>query len=230
MKHRFTAWGLAALVAFTGFAAYADGVEQMSRLLKTGDSAASATAAQKAAAANGDPLAIRLTPDRTKILRLRENAASVIVANPAHATVSLDSPRLLILMPREPGTTSFTVLNAAGKVLLERNIIVSGAQPQYVRVRRVCGNDNACQSSSYHYCPDGCFEVTPVTHEGSGNIPEVQGAAAPAAAAAEAAQNVEGAASEEPMIVEELEGPAPDSGDSAEEMPEDMPETLEGQQ
>jgi len=221
MKHRFMAWGLAAFIALTGSAVFADGVEQMSRLLKAGDSATAATAAQKTTAPKGDPLAIRLTPDRTKILRLRENAASVIVANPAHAAVTLDSPRLLILMPREPGTTSFTVLNAAGKVLLERNIIVSGAQPQYVRVRRVCGGDNACQTSNYYYCPDGCFEVTPVVHEGNANIPEVQGAGTAATTDAPAAD------SEQPMIVEELEGPAPDSGENAEDQ---QPETPEGQE
>lgn len=225
MKYALMACGFATLLAFTGTAAFADGVEQMSRLLKAGDSTTNTAPAQKAATPKGDPLAIRLTPDRTKILRLRENAASVIVANPAHASVTLDSPRLLILMPRQPGTTSFTVLNAAGKVLLERNIIVSGAQPQYVRVRRVCGSDSGssgCQSSNYYYCPDGCFEVTPVTDEGSNNIPEVQGSGGGAALAAEAAA----ANGEQPMIVEEMEGPMPESDLN----PDEEPEIMEGQE
>lgn len=104
---------------------------------------------------------IRLTPDTTKIIRLNEDAASVIVANPMHADIVLDSPRLLVVMPRQPGTTLFTVLNAEGKTLLETNVIVSGtAKPQYVRIRRACsGQQQGCMPSSYYYCPDGCYEV-----------------------------------------------------------------------
>lgn len=212
----FLAWGFAALLALTPCAASADGVVEMTRLLKAGDSAA----AEKAAARPtlGDPRAIRLTPDRTKILRLRENAASVIVANPAHAAVTLDSPRVLILMPREPGTTSFTVLNAAGRVLLERNIIVSAAQPQYVRVRRICGNARDCAPSNYYYCPDGCFEVTPVVNDNNANIPEIQGGAMPADT---------GPVPQDNMIVEEMEGPMMTDDDMLEDdMPpdSDMPE------
>lgn len=199
MRYPFAVWGLAALLAFGAGTACADGIDEMTRLLKAGDATAEKTVARQAP--GGDPRAIRLTPDRTRILRLRENAASVIVANPAHAAVTLDSPRLLILMPREPGTTSFTVLNAEGKILLERNIIVSGtAQPQYVRVRRVCGdNTQGCQPSNYYYCPDGCFEVTPVVHEDSGSVPEVPGGAG--------AFPGDGAGDAGSMIVEEMEGP-----------------------
>src|SRR6218665_1510441 len=160
MKQYITAFGLGVLLLAAALPALADGIEQMSRLIKGGDSAAASTAPARAGL--GDTGAIRLSPDRTKVLRLRENAASVVVANPAHASVILDSPKLLILMPREPGTTSFTVMNAEGKVLLERNIIVTGTQRQYVRVRRVCGNARDCAPSNYYYCPDGCFEVTPV--------------------------------------------------------------------
>ncbi|MDP2206029.1 MAG: pilus assembly protein N-terminal domain-containing protein [Alphaproteobacteria bacterium] len=225
MRHHFTVWVIAALLGLAAAPAAADGMTEMTRLLKGGDSALmqgqTATAAKTTV--SGDPKAIRLTPDRTKILRLRESAASVIVANPAHATVTLDSPRLLILMPREPGTTSFTVLNAAGKVLLERNIIVSAVQPQYVRVRRVCGNANDCQPSNYYYCPDGCFEVTPVVHENNANIPEVQGNAA--------AAGVTAPIPEDPMIAEEIEGPMPteDDGILEDDAPDSASDALEGE-
>jgi hypothetical protein len=219
MKHYIAAFGLGILLCVAAPAAHADGIEQMTRLLKGGDSAAAgsttAVAGNQAAKTLGDSDAIRLSPDRTKVLRLRENAASVVVANPAHASVILDSPRLLIVMPREPGTTSFTVLNAEGKELLTRNIIVSATQPQYVRVRRVCGNARDCAPSNYYYCPDGCFEVTPVAHENSGDIPEIQGGAP---AATPAPDN---------MIVEEVEGPrisdeTPDDVDAPDDL--EMPE------
>ena len=210
MKQYITAFGLGVLLLSAALPARADGMEQMTRLLKGGDSAAASTATSRAP----DTGAIRLSPDRTKVLRLREKAASVVVANPAHASVILDNPQLLILMPRQPGTTAFTVLNAEGKVLLERNIIVSAVEPQYVRVRRVCGNARGCTPSNYYYCPDGCFEVTPVVHENE-EIPEVQGnaptvvtTAAPAAAS---------------MIVEEIEGPmiVDEAADEETEQPAD---------
>lgn len=226
MRHHFTAWVIAALLGLAATPATADGVTEMTRLLKGGDSAAvQGQTAPAKATVSGDPRAIRLTPDRTKILRLRESAASVIVANPAHAAVTLDSPRLLILMPREPGTTSFTVLNAAGKVLLERNIIVSAAQPQYVRVRRICGNARDCEPSNFYYCPDGCFEVTPVVHDNSSNIPEVQGGA-PAAA-----QGITAPIPEDPMIIEEIEGPmsVEDDGVLEDNASDDANDALEGQ-
>lgn len=217
MKHYIAAFGLGLMLSLAALPAGADGIEQMTRLLKGGDSQTTSTSASsQPALSQGDKDAIRLSPDRTKVLRLRENAASVVVANPAHASVILDSPRLLIVMPREPGVTSFTVLNAEGKELLTRNIIVSATQPQYVRVRRVCGNARDCAPSNYYYCPDGCFEVTPVAHENSGDIPEIEGGAT---AAAPAGDN---------MIVEEIEGPriSDDAADEDVEMPADieMPE------
>lgn len=218
MKQYITAFGLGVLLLAAALPARADGIEEMTRLIKGGDSAVASKAAL------GDTGAIRLSPDRTKVLRLRENAASVVVANPAHASVILDSPKLLILMPREPGTTSFTVMNAEGKVLLERNIIVTGTQPQYVRVRRVCGQERGCAPSNYYYCPDGCFEVTPVVNEVNEEIPEVQGGAP---------TPVVGATAPAPdnMIVEETEGPmiVDDTADEEAEQPADNNDATEAE-
>lgn len=117
--------------------------------------------------------ALRLTMNKDQIIRLNQDAASVIVNNPAHAEVLLDSPRLLIVMPRAPGATSFTVLNSAGDIILRRDIIVASTEPKYVRIRRMCnGNDASCIPAAYYYCPDGCYEVTPVGETASGgNVP-----------------------------------------------------------
>lgn len=49
---------------------------------------------------------IRLTPNESHILHLNRNAASVIVANPVHAGVFLDTPRVLVIVPGTPGATS----------------------------------------------------------------------------------------------------------------------------
>lgn len=109
---------------------------------------------------------IRITPDTTRIVKLEQDAASVIVTNPLHARVLLDTPRTLIVMPRTPGTTPVTVLNARGETILQKTIVVSTtAQSKYVRIRRMCGQTGSggdCVPTSYFYCPDGCYEVSPV--------------------------------------------------------------------
>ncbi|MCK4945395.1 MAG: pilus assembly protein N-terminal domain-containing protein [Alphaproteobacteria bacterium] len=134
--------------------ALAGGFDYMSTLMNGTDVSADTS--------SGDGI-LRLTPDKNELIRLNQNAASVIVNNPVHAEVLLDSPRLLIIMPRKPGTTSFTVLNARGETILQKNIIVTSVQSNYVRIRRICaGGDDTCVPAAYYYCPDGCYEVTPV--------------------------------------------------------------------
>lgn len=120
--------------------------------------------ANKAQGAKSESGILRLTPDKDVVVRLEQDASSVIVNNPRHASVLLDNPRLLIVMPRLPGTTSFSVLNAKGETIMQKTVIVSAAEKNYIRVRRAClPNDTSCNAAGYYYCPDGCYEVTPVT-------------------------------------------------------------------
>ena len=112
---------------------------------------------------------IRISPDKTEMVRLDEDAASIIVSNPAHANVMMDSPRLLLLAPRQPGATQFTVLNAEGKVIMQRHIIVVGPEKSYVRVRRACINGNSsCEPTTVYYCPSGiCHDVELLAGQGN---------------------------------------------------------------
>lgn len=104
---------------------------------------------------------IRISPNQPKILHLKENAVSVIISNPTHATVILDTPRVLIIIPKEPGATAFTVLNAKGDVIIEKNILVSARVNEHVRIRRVCSEDDtSCVSQEVFYCPNGCYAVS----------------------------------------------------------------------
>ena len=179
---KFLTGALLALVIFSAGYARADGGDSGSSQV----SGSSSVESPALAGANSDILAspeenpVRLTPDRTRILRLDQDAASVVVTNPRHAQVILETPRLLIIMPREPGATAFTVLDRQGQTILERSIIVSGAQQKYVRIRKSCAgsDDPSCAPSAYFYCPDGCYEVSPVSgDQGQGNVPEMSGAA-----------------------------------------------------
>lgn len=105
---------------------------------------------------------IRLTPDKLEIVRFDEDAASVLVGSSKHLNMVLDTPRTAILIPREPGSTSFTVLNGRGQVIMERHVIVASPKQDYVRVRRSCVNadgNKACQEYSVFFCPDMCHKV-----------------------------------------------------------------------
>ena len=144
-----TALTIVASILFTAPAAFADGTAELTRLIDNkNDSAAMA-------AESANSTIIRLTPDRTKVIRLDRDAASVIVTNPAHASVMLDSPRLLIVMPRQPGATSFTVLNAAGESILERDVIVTAAHCIHT--------DNGVNASARFTTADGRHQAQ-VTH------------------------------------------------------------------
>ena len=190
-------WGLA--IAALGIEslvlaslARADGADVLERLIEptapvsgkadTG-SAPAAVSTTQAAAQQQAPTPknniIHLTPDRTEVIRLQEDATSVVVTNPAHASVVLDTPRLLVVMPRQPGATSFFVLNQAGEKILERDVVVSTAPNQYVRIRRACADGQQCAPDAFYYCPDGCYEVTTVPPTGSINAPTLGGGSTP---------------------------------------------------
>jgi len=112
---------------------------------------------------------IRLTPNESHILHLNRNAASVIVANPAHAGVFLDTPRVLVIVPGTPGATSFTVLDVEGNEIMRRDVIISERQNKYVRIQRICAGSGGCVPSSVYFCPDGCHQVS-TTGRDSGSV------------------------------------------------------------
>ena len=120
--------------------------------------------------------ALDVSPDGPLIINLREDAKSVIVGNPNHASVSLDNPRLLIINAGMPGVTSLTVLSADGRVILSDKIISGGAAQGYVRIQNACINsDGPCQPVRMFYCEEGsaCHNVV-VAEEAPASAP-VQG-------------------------------------------------------
>jgi len=105
---------------------------------------------------------LNLTPDKSELVRLDREAASVVVGNPGKITVMLDTPKLAVIIPRGPGATYFTVLDKDSNVIMQRHVIVASPKKNYVRVRRSCGNaaqGTACTPTSVYYCPDMCHEV-----------------------------------------------------------------------
>ena len=114
---------------------------------------------------------LNLTPDKSIIVRLDRPAASVLVGNDAHVNVMIDTPTTLVIIPRMPGASYFTVLDQERRILMKRHVIV-GSAGQYVRVRRSCGtNSSTCQHTSTFYCPEGmCHPIE--TQQRPGNPPE----------------------------------------------------------
>ncbi len=104
---------------------------------------------------------IEMTPDKSELVRIDQDAASIIVGNPNHLSIMAESARLLVLVPREAGATYFTVLNGKGEVIMQRHVLVAAPKEKYVRVRRSCvGSANKnCQETSVYYCPDMCHQI-----------------------------------------------------------------------
>jgi hypothetical protein len=126
---------------------------------------------------------LEVSPDGPQIIHLSEDAGTVIVGNPAHATVAMDNPRMLIVNAGIPGLTSLTVLSRTGKVILSDKIIVNGATENYVRVRNACINvGEGCQPTRMFYCETGT-----ACHNVIVNEPVVSGAGSVAGADATAA-------------------------------------------
>ncbi|MCB1532139.1 MAG: pilus assembly protein N-terminal domain-containing protein [Alphaproteobacteria bacterium] len=105
--------------------------------------------------------ALKLTPDKSELVRLDADAASVIIGNPAHVSVLAENSRLLVFIPRAPGATYVTVLGNDGNVVMQRHVIVATPKEKYVRIRSTCAaseNEN-CQTTQVYYCPDMCHAI-----------------------------------------------------------------------
>lgn len=128
---------------------------------------------------------VKITPDKSELIRLEKDAATIIVGNPAHLSVLAESTKTLVLVPRTPGATHFTVLDNKGNVIMQRHAIVASPKKEYVRIRRTCAGSSSegCAETSVFYCPGMCHEIA-VASEASDSS-----AAASAAAAAEAASS-----------------------------------------
>lgn len=104
--------------------------------------------------------AIKLTPDKSEIVNLDKAAASIIIGNPLHASVVMDTAQRLIVTPRTPGATHMTVLDSDGSIVMQRHILVVSPKEKYVRIRRSCGGAEGCEPTSVYYCPEGlCHQV-----------------------------------------------------------------------
>lgn len=105
---------------------------------------------------------LNLSPDKSELVRLDRDAHSVIIGNPDHVKIVLDTPRLAVVIPKATGATYFTILDKDGGVVMQRHVVVSAPKQDYVRIRRSCGTvpqGTDCKPTSVYFCPDMCHEI-----------------------------------------------------------------------
>jgi len=129
---------------------------------------------------------LKISPDKSELVRLDKDAGSIIIGSPSHLSVLADSARTLVLVPQIPGATYVTILDKQGNVLMQRHVIVASPKKKYVRIRKSCNGDaDNCQPTQVYYCPDMCHKVNvaqeAVASQTSGEDIENSGGSAPQA-------------------------------------------------
>ncbi len=111
---------------------------------------------------------LRVSLDKPEIIRLDRDAVNVIVGSNENLRVVPDTNRNLVLIAKKPGSTYFRALDADGKVIMQRHVIIGSPNKNYIRIRRACANGTpGCKQYSVYYCPDMCHEVN-VVQDASG--------------------------------------------------------------
>ena len=110
---------------------------------------------------------LRLTPDRSEIIELDKSVNRVIIGNEVHINVMLDTAKRLIIVPRIPGATFFSVLDGEGNIIMQRHVVVANPKEKYVRVRQPCRGTDACMPIRMYYCPEMCHEIAIVGEDGT---------------------------------------------------------------
>lgn len=102
---------------------------------------------------SGQVFALDISPDSPRIVQLSEDASSVIIGNPEHASVAMDNPRLLLITAKRPGMTGLTVLGKNGQVILQENLIINGPTQNFIRIKNACINGgDGCQPTRMFHC------------------------------------------------------------------------------
>lgn len=128
-------------------------------------SAASPVAPNDGNAAEITPL--RISPDKPEVIQLDREAVNILVGSEQHLRVVPDTNRTVVLIPKQPGSTYFKALDADGKVIMQRHVIIGAPKSNYIRIRRACASDDKeCKQYSMYYCPDMCHEVSVAGRDG----------------------------------------------------------------
>jgi hypothetical protein len=74
--------------------------------------------------------------DQAALMKLPEKVATIVIGNPLIADVAVQSGGLVVVTGKGYGATNLIVLDRAGTVLMERQVVVRGATDHTVSVYR----------------------------------------------------------------------------------------------
>lgn len=102
-----------------------------------------------AAAAPAAAQSVRVPVDQTGLVRLPQEAATIVVGNPAIADAMLYDSRTLFLSGRVFGQTNLIALNAEGQVIYAADVSVTMSERNHVQVVRNRVSDNIIGQHTY---------------------------------------------------------------------------------
>src|SRR6187399_590067 len=79
---------------------------------------------------------LNIVLDQATLMRLPEKVSTIVVGNPLIADVAVQSGGLVVVTGKGYGATNLIVLDRAGTVLMERQVVVRGATDHTVSVYR----------------------------------------------------------------------------------------------
>ncbi|MEJ2228152.1 MAG: pilus assembly protein N-terminal domain-containing protein [Alphaproteobacteria bacterium] len=95
---------------------------------------ATATSGALSSAFAGAATVVDVTIDEARIVRLKTDAAEIIVGNPAIADVVAQSARLLVVTGKSYGSTNVIALDASGREIYSARLGVKGNNTRIVRL------------------------------------------------------------------------------------------------
>lgn len=110
------------------------------------------------AAAPAAAQSVRVAVDQTGLVRLPQEAATIVVGNPAIADAMLYDARTLFLSGRVFGQTNLIALNANGQVIYAADVSVVMSDRNHVQIIRNRVSDT--QTDQYTYACDPVCRAT----------------------------------------------------------------------
>ena len=92
---------------------------------------------------------LNIVLDQATLMRLPEKVSSIVIGNPLIADVAVQSGGLVVVTGKGYGATNLIVLDRAGTVLMERQVVVRGATDHTMTVYRGAERET-------HSCTPNC--------------------------------------------------------------------------
>lgn len=80
--------------------------------------------------------AVIVTVDRAKLFYISRPASTIIIGNPSIVDATIEDAKTLILTGRSFGVTNLIILDAKGKPIVDKTILVRGHETGTVRIYR----------------------------------------------------------------------------------------------